>query len=85
MTDYPRTEEEIAADFVQRRSGLLKALTEGTQRARRPIRVLSFGQGDIKLARAQTPMTSITTAIRNGRTNASTVGMAAMLGCRWAQ
>lgn len=26
--DFPRTEEEIAADFVQRRSGLLKALTD---------------------------------------------------------
>lgn len=28
--DYPRTEEEIAADFAQRRAGLLKALTDGT-------------------------------------------------------
>ena len=29
--DFPRTEEEIAADYVQRRSGLLKALTDGNR------------------------------------------------------
>jgi len=27
--DFPRTEDEIAADYVQRRAGLLKALTDG--------------------------------------------------------
>ena len=27
--DFPRTEEEIAADYTQRRAGLLKALTDG--------------------------------------------------------
>ena len=27
--DFPRTEEEIATDFTQRRAGLLKALTDG--------------------------------------------------------
>ena len=29
MSEYPRTEEEIAADYTQRRAGLLKALTDG--------------------------------------------------------
>ena len=39
--DYPRTEEEIAADFAQRRAGLLKALTDGALCKSMPINRLN--------------------------------------------
>ena len=35
--DFPRTEEEIAADYTQRRAGLLKALTDGKRNLSLPV------------------------------------------------